>query len=144
MNLVGSGGRGALELCVSENRLAMLSALLLAGANPNHQDADGQSALMVAAKEGNTRAVSVLLEFGAGPNIVDQSGRTALRWLSSSGDYVVTARRLVEAGAEIDVHDEINSMTPLQCAMSLGFTRLSKYLRSHSSVAANQPQSRSE
>ena len=130
VDVAGPGERGTLELCVSENRIAMLRTLLLAGANPNYQDEDGQSALMVASKGGNIRAISTLIEFGADPNIIDNLGRSALRWLCSGGDYVDAAKKLIEAGAKFKTHDRINSLTPLQCAKDMGFVKLYQYMQS--------------
>ena len=78
--LVKAGANGTASLIsASENgNTSMLSALLLAGIDPNVADSNGRTPLIAACEDGLGNSVFVLLQAGANPNIADNYGRTPL------------------------------------------------------------------
>lgn len=116
-------GRTALH-CVTNPDIAAL--LLDHGADPNAVNASGDTPL-----HGASGAVaSVLLEHGADPNARGDYARTPLIAVASrggAGDFAETAKRLLEAGAEVDAVDEFGD-TALSLAVYTGQAGMVKIL----------------
>ena len=81
--------RTALILASHNGNLAVVNALLAAGANVNHQDKNGYTALMSASDNGNLAVVNDLLAAGANVNHQDENGNTALMSASLNGNLAV-------------------------------------------------------
>ena len=117
VNLATDGGMTPLISMLRIGRFALSEALeitrllLDAGANPNHQDAEGRSALHYA-KYGEV--IELLIERGAIVNLQDNKGQTALhRAAQQNNSAAVTA--LLEHGADVRLQDE-QGRTPLDLA----------------------------
>lgn len=79
LNTKDEEGRTALTRAVDRGDLAVVEALLKAGAQGlNAPNSDGETLLMRAVREGRTDLAKSLLTHGADPNLVDVLGDTAL------------------------------------------------------------------
>jgi len=90
------------------------------------------TALIAAAHLGNWESVEVLIKAGAPLDHVNNLGWTALIEAVVLGDggprHVKTAKLLVDAGADCSIPDR-NGNTPLQLAMSRGYTNMIRILK---------------
>lgn len=77
VNLKDGKGDTPLQLAIERQDGAMVSSLLLNGANPNEADAQGRLPLIRAIEAGEGYMVSVLLANGAEPNLRDGKGEAA-------------------------------------------------------------------
>jgi ankyrin repeat protein len=75
--------------------------------------------LLAAANFGNARAVDLLLALGAPVGALDHDGISPLHRAVQSGS-LPTVRRLIEAGADVDLRERRWHGTPLSWAMVLG------------------------
>jgi ankyrin repeat protein len=87
------------------DHVAVIGALLSAGARVDGADSYSTTPLMYAALYGRTAAVDALLAAGADIHHQDSSGYTALHYTSSNG-HLDGSRMLLEAGARMDVRDK--------------------------------------
>ena len=111
-------------MCSSD--LAIIEALIKAGANANTVFGEGETALMTAARTGKLDAVKVLLSNGANVNAKEpRQGQTALMWAAAEGNADVVAE-LVERGA--DIHVRSDGFTPLLFAIREGRMNVVKTL----------------
>ncbi len=112
--------------------VAMVKALLDAGAPTDRMGEDGDTALLtaVAAAAGDSddavRVVRVLLEHGASPNKRGRDGRTALFAAAQQGSESLVAL-LASKGAHID--DAVDGMTPIEAADARGQDGVVKLLK---------------
>jgi ankyrin repeat protein len=86
---------------LSLEKTATMAVLLDAGADINHQDADGWSALMRAAAKGNIEAVELLLSRNANINHTEKNGWTALLWAVNRRHKRVVSV-LIAKGADVN------------------------------------------
>lgn len=141
VNAQSIDGRTALMSAAEYSSPEMLKLLLDAGANPNIQDtAFGKTALIESIKGSMTfsdpeslyEEIKLLIEAGADPNIQEQNGNTMLLELSRELGNILEMQRamfslpiasidkepqifkmLIDAGADVNVHCDIDLETPL-------------------------------
>ena len=102
VDLTDDSGCTALIRAAHSDHLAVVEALLRAGANPNHRDKDTETVLMWAADhEGNAPVLRLLIEARAEVNARNDMESTALSWVMRHGDPEMT-QVLLAAGADID------------------------------------------
>jgi hypothetical protein len=108
--------------------LEVVQALIAAGADVNHAnaDTDGYTPLFVAARSGSTETVQALIAAGADVNYVDRDRHTPL--LSAVGyGSTETVKVLIAAGADVN-HADMFGFTPLFVAARSGSTETVKAL----------------
>ena len=125
----GDGGT-AVEVIVSEAP-ELLTLAFAAGLHPDDlSEPSHQTLLQHAAAEGDLDRLELLLCYGADPEKQNKSGEVALGYACSWGQLAAT-RRLVEAGAKVNVVEEDPATgyrnTPLDCAHR--FPEIVEYLR---------------
>jgi ankyrin repeat protein len=112
--------------------VAMVKALLDAGAPTERMGEEGDTALLTAVaaaagdSEDSVRVVRVLLEHGASPNKRGRDGRTALFAAAQQGSESLVAL-LASKGARID--DAVDGMTPIEAADARGHEGVVKLLK---------------
>lgn len=112
---------------VSEDFPDVTEALVGAEMSPDRVGEDGHAALHLAAEKGAVDTACVLLDAGADPNIRTETlNRTPLHRAARDGRPRV-ARRLVDAGAEIEATDQ-KGHTPLHLAARQDAAEVAKAL----------------
>lgn len=126
-------GHAAIHVAAWQGSVAVLDALLAAGANVNDTDADTQSSpLTSAVLGGQMGAVKALLKHGANVNYSDQSWFTPLKEAVCAKNFMVEIiQTLVLAGADVDDSDPNDRWTPLHHAASLGRFQAVRVLLHH-------------
>ena len=108
--------------------------LLDHGADANTRSLSRITPLMEAAYAIRPEAVQVLLEYGADINLQDKDGDTALYWVlnygQSEGKVADTVRRLLEHGADPNIHRNTHT-SPLHRASSRGLLDAARLLLSY-------------
>ncbi len=104
----------------SEN-VALVKALLHAGASPNDITHDHEAPLLWAVSHGRLQAIQELLNHGANARIVDEDGRTTLHRMQSRhnplrNNVIKIAHILAKAGGDVNRTDN-DGKTPLMLAM---------------------------
>ena len=106
--------RSADELTVSKS---VMKLLLDAGGNPSIQDHDGQTPLHTAVFVGREDLTELLINVGADLNLRGgRDGVAPLHWVATKNRNPEIARRLVLAGAQIDIETGVEGMTALMLA----------------------------
>lgn len=102
---------------VAHPSLAIVKALIAAGANVNDVNGSGRTPLMLAAQRNSLDAVKILLAAGASIKTKDNKGRTVLMYdpLYNYSPSVEVFKTLMAAGADVNAIDE-NGQTPLMSA----------------------------
>ncbi|MDB4935849.1 MAG: ankyrin repeat-containing protein [Labilithrix sp.] len=122
--------------------VAMVKALLDAGAPMDRMGEDGDTALLaaVAAAAGDSddsvRVVRVLLEHGASANKRGRDGRTALFAAAQQGSEALVTL-LVSKGARVD--DAVDGMTPIEAADARGHDGVVKLLKARGGKLKKAP-----
>lgn len=93
INAIGDSGMTPLHQAVIEGNLAVVSLLILHGAEVNKQDADSWTPLHAACSEGYVEIAKLLLERGADKNIVTGDSERPLD-LVDSQDFPMIALML--------------------------------------------------
>ena len=104
-----------------------LSALSLAGANPNAVDNYGKTALMSAAQKGHAEVVKMLLSAGADVNAADNYDWTALMVAAELG-HAKVAEILLSAGANLNAKNR-HGDTALYWAKENGHSEIVSMLK---------------
>ncbi|CAN0430808.1 unnamed protein product, partial [Hapterophycus canaliculatus] len=114
----GWGGRcSALFLAASGNSIAIVNALLAAGARLNLRlRYSGNSALHMAALSGNVEIIKALIKHGLSVDTTNYEGRTALFMAAERPNNVAAIDALVAAGARVAGLVDNDGMTPLHLA----------------------------
>src|SRR5690606_30354286 len=107
----------ALMRAAGAGQLAVVEALLAAGARPDKRDAAGSTALLSATASGRIEVVRVLLAAGADPEVTSPAlaGRTPLMWSLGNGNTAM-AQVLLDGGADVDARTSYGA-TPLHFAV---------------------------
>lgn len=116
--------RTALLAAIDQNNLALVSALIVAGANANPSTIFGtkRTPLQLAVEKGRTDIIHILLEHGADVNAspYDRYGATALQ-LAAIGGYVGIAHLLLQKGADVNASPaKVGGRTALEGAAEHG------------------------
>ena len=117
-------GNTDLHDAAANGHLERTIALLREGANPNLPDEHGNTPLHNAAYVNATEITERLLDAKADPNAVNRDGNTPLHvaiHFSGEGDYDATIRRLLDAGAGLELRNSLDGYTPLHVAVREGF-----------------------
>ena len=100
-----SGSTTALELAVTANQIPLVEALFRHGVHPDA--ATEKSALSIAALLEKEDMLSVLLAHGLHINARNYDSRTALMQMVWQDNPSLGARRLLEAGADVNLQDSL-------------------------------------
>jgi serine/threonine-protein phosphatase 6 regulatory ankyrin repeat subunit B len=106
-----------LHYAAASRPLAMIDALIKAGANVNLQDINGFTPLIIAAKmhPESYKIVSLLLKAKADVNVSDGAGNTALAAAARSNEDRGVVLALIQAGADVNAKNNMGD-TPLSLA----------------------------
>lgn len=100
-------GVALLTLAVVSAKLAVVRALLDAGADANTVSGEGETVLMTAARAGRAEVAEELLRRGADPNAREQwQGQSALMWAAAENHSRVV-ETLLRHGAEVNATTDI-------------------------------------
>jgi len=111
-------GAPPLFFAIASDALRVAKALLDAGAVVDgHRD---YLPLHAAGERASADAISLLLAHHADPNVVRYDGRTALHCASEMAGSSYAIERLVEAGANLEVVEQVEGLTPLGLAVAVG------------------------
>jgi ankyrin repeat protein len=120
-NLENSKGDTALLKVINENALEIIQLLIQYGANANHISHYDENALFKTAECGLAAATKFLLENGVNPDQQNDTGLTPLILASFQsyfdGDYINTAKFLLEHNANPDLYTVEEKTTALHQAM---------------------------
>jgi ankyrin len=108
-NVAAANREGATPLLLAavNGSVAMLEALLGAGADPNAALTKyGDTALMMAARTGKSDAIRVLLDRGARANTQESWGGTSALMWAVSERHPAAAKLLVERGADVNARSK--------------------------------------
>jgi ankyrin repeat protein len=121
-------GYTALHRAAQSGRLAVVTRLLDAGANPNVEMGESRDNALIAAAGASTNSadmVAALLRSGGDPNQANAIGKTPL-WAAVSMNNVEAARQLMDAGADPDT--QVTGYTPLMLAAHNKYSELVRLL----------------
>ena len=122
-------GWSAITLATAKGFTHIVQLLLGSGADPNLTDIFGWSPLMHAVEQNRGDIVELLLtEQGIEVNVANNDGVTALHRAAALGRREI-ARRLVQAGALVDLEDR-SGRTPIDYARQSGNEQVAKDLAS--------------
>ena len=110
VNAVQSDGTSALLYAIHQNDLELATALVTAGASPNHQNEYGASTMGEAAMLGNSEILKLLLENGANANLPNLEGETPLMVVARAGNLEAAAL-LIEYGADLNAREHWGGQT---------------------------------
>jgi len=120
----------ALHIAVFRNQLAIVSELLINGANPNAKNSVGESPLWNAViKAERSDALKLLLGHGANPNDRDNRGNSVFLAAVSAGS-VEAVERLIASGADITAVNP-DGLTALTLAERRKDPMMLQFIRSH-------------
>jgi ankyrin repeat protein len=108
-------GEIALQCAAKKGHLAVVKALIKAGADVNRQDNYENTALGAATAQGSTLVVMELIKAGADVNLADDMGATPIFSAAELGNSIIVAL-LIQAGADVNRIDE-DDMKPIDLAL---------------------------
>jgi ankyrin repeat protein len=129
VNAVDVHGTAALLYASRQGHVAIVPALLAAGANVNQANKYGDTALIIASYYGRTEIVKMLLAAGADVNKANKWGNTALMIAISYG-HLAVVEMLLAKGADVDTANDVGD-TVLMEASSNGRTEIVRLLLAH-------------
>jgi ankyrin repeat protein len=100
----------ALFAAVYERNQKAVQELLAAGADANVTNPEGTPALFIAALQNDFEIARSLIKHGADVKRVSKTGRTALHVAASTEGAWKIAKLLIDAGADINVHDQLEGI----------------------------------
>jgi uncharacterized protein len=108
-------GDTALHIATKRTDAAWMRYLLENGANASSRDGSGETATTLAAARGHRDGLTVLLAYRADINATNENGETPLiKAVQSRQEAIV--RLLLEAGAKVDVTDNVTGYSALEHA----------------------------
>ena len=111
------GNTPLIEAVQYSGNLAVITALLKAGAEVNAKDEYENMPLHLAVGNNNLKVITALLKAGAEVNAKDEYGNTALHTAASFSRNPAIVTTLLAAGADVSVHRSgVQTKTPLQAA----------------------------
>ena len=118
-----------LSIACMNGNVAIVEALLEAGADPNVELQGGESALLTASRTGCVGCVAALLKAGAVVDHVDRKKQSAIMWAAAEG-HAAVVEALMAAGA--DLHRTLDSgFSPLMFAVREGRPEVVRLLLEH-------------
>jgi ankyrin repeat protein len=126
-NQAAPDGSTAVHWAVHGDNLAMLNALLAAGAKPNVVTRYKVAPLTLAAQNGNAAVVERLLAVGVNPDTASEEGQTALMTAARNGT-VAAVRALLKRGAQVNLAESVRGQTALMFAAGEGNTDAARLL----------------
>ena len=119
LDIQATDGGTALILAIDWGYGELARMFLQRGADVNIRDGEGWSPLLVASWRGDAQLVDELLGRGADVNAsLSETGETGIL-LALKSDQFTIARRLIEAGADVNLRKE-GEWTPLMAAVAKG------------------------
>ncbi len=118
--------RELLGIAAHNGHIAVVEALLNAGANKDASHQDGATPLCIAACMGHIAVVEALVNAGANKDASDQSGTTPLSIAACMG-HIAVVEALLKAGANKDASRQ-DGITPLYIAAHMGHIAVVKAL----------------
>lgn len=109
--------------------LVLLMALLIGGWGALGAEDPGE-ALREASRTGDLARIEALLAAGAPVDAPARYGQTPLYYAAEKG-HLAVAKRLVEAGANVNARDEFFGASVLELALQGGHAELARYLLAH-------------
>jgi hypothetical protein len=122
-------GWSPLYLAAQEGRIAVVNALLAAGADKEATNYGGATPLYIAAQIGHLAIADALLAAGANKNAKTNNGTTPLAIAAQKG-HISIVRALLASGADADAFDNSGS-TALMRAAGGGHTSCIRVLLAH-------------
>ena len=116
VELVRKAGKITLHVAVGNENLAVIEALIEAGADLEARGDDDHTPLHVAVGNENLAVIEALLNAGADPMARDDNGRTPLHVAARDSGNPVVIQALLAAGAEVDARAD-GDWTPLHVAV---------------------------
>jgi hypothetical protein len=101
-----------MQACSNDWPLEIMSLLLRAGANANHQNTRRWTVLFIASGKRLVEHIRILIEYGANPNLADENGSTAL--IKATSDCQ-TMRVLIENAALVNATDRLGETALFYC-----------------------------
>jgi ankyrin repeat protein len=126
VDTVTPGGRTALSTATGVGDVALMTALLERGANPD-KPPDGNTPLMIAVYLRQQRAAELLVARGAKVNLRNQAGRTALM-IAAMGGNAGMVSLLLAHGADGSLRDT-RGMSATDYAREAGSAEVAALLR---------------
>lgn len=128
-------GFSALHNAALHNAVNSIDALVKAGANLENRDAEARTPLRVAAGGDTEAALLALLRHGADKESKGVDGLTPLLD-AMENDLWGIATALMAAGADVNVRDESNGYSPLDCAVRSDGMDLTRQVLQRGAIAA--------
>lgn len=116
-NTAAADGSTPLHFAIENDDVAMVDALLAAGADPKAANRFGMTPMFAAAESGNAAIIERLLKAGVDANATVPGGETALHTAARTGK-VAAIKVLLAHGAKVDTPEERRGQTPLMWAAS--------------------------
>ncbi len=105
----------ALHIAAKRTDAPWMRYLMDNGANAQSRDGSGETAMTIAASRGHRDGLVVLLAYRADINVQNENGETPLiKAVQNRQEPIV--RQLLEAGARIDIADNVTGYTALEHA----------------------------
>ncbi|KAK1468851.1 hypothetical protein CMEL01_00618 [Colletotrichum melonis] len=145
----GTEGAGLLCVAAEEGNVAIISLLLVNGADPHFADKTGQTPLWVAAGKGHLDATRSLVDAGARVDMINSADQSPL-FIAAAEGHSNVVQYLLQVGADSKLEDQ-NGRTPLAFAvyrshedvvrllMDYSTTKTRKHILSGAEKAALRP-----
>jgi ankyrin repeat protein len=128
-NTLGPDGTTATMFAAHNDDLALVQALIKAGANVKLKNQFGTSAITEAAIIGSAPIIDALIKAGADPNFKNPDGETPLMEAARSG-RIDAAKRLLDAGADVNAKENWGGQSAVMWAASQSQADMIKLLAS--------------